>query len=81
MQMACQMSPLLARFQAYFSFMGYCVCKIRISGLESWVGLHVAGFVCGLFFCWCVCWGFCRNPPLKTFVFLPEGEAGPAAEA
>lgn len=75
------MSPLLTRFQAYLSYMGYCLCKIRISGLGSCVGLHVAGFVCGLFFL-LVCWlGFFCNPPLKTFVFLPEGEAGLAAEA
>lgn len=44
-------ATLLTRFQAYLSYMGYCVCKIRISGLGSCVGLHVAGFVCGLFFC------------------------------
>lgn len=39
----------------------------------------------GLFVGWffllvCLLRFFC-NPPLKTSVFLPEGEAGPAAEA
>lgn len=49
MHMTCQMSPLLTRFSG-FSFMGYCVYKIRINGLGSCVGLHLAEFVCGLFF-------------------------------
>lgn len=60
---------------------GTVYAKLELVDLKVVLDCMLLGLFVGCFFCWCVCWGFFCNPPLKTFVFLPEGEAGPAAEA